>query len=465
MATPNGVKSQSRMGPTVLFYSILLTLQYGAQPLISKRCIGKEVIVTSSVLTCEIVKVICALILMARDGSLKKLAKEWTLMGSLTASGLPAAIYALQNSLLQISYRSLDSLTFSILNQTKIFFTAFFTFIILRQKQSVQQIGALCLLIMAAVLLSVGEGSNKSSSGSVNPEQVLFYGIIPVLVASVLSGLASSLCQWASQVKKHSSYLMTVEMSIVGSLCLLVSTLKSPDGEAIKRHGFFHGWTALTMVPVISNALGGILVGLVTSHAGGVRKFAFEGKPPSSYCLVALPLVISSISLYQKYPYLDKKKKKAVGKTSIITCFMYGNFDTNYQATIGIDFLSKTMRHEDTTFHKQSFINASKWIEDVHAERGNQVIIALVGNKTDLVHRRQVSIEEGDTKARELGALFIETSAKAGFNIKPLFCKIASALQGTETQTWTRQEDLVDVNLKPMTNSSHSQQQQGNCSC
>ena len=31
---------------------------------------------------------------------------------------------------------------------------------------------------------------------------------------------------------------------------------------------------------------------------------------------------------------------------------------------------------------------------------------------------RQVSIEEGDTKARELGALFIETSAKAGFNIK-----------------------------------------------
>lgn len=77
-------------------------------------------------------QVVCALILMARDGSLKGLSKEWTLMGSLTASGLPAAIYALQNSLLQISYRNLDSLTFSILNQTKIFFTALFTFIILR---------------------------------------------------------------------------------------------------------------------------------------------------------------------------------------------------------------------------------------------------------------------------------------------------------------------------------------------
>lgn len=311
------------MSARVFLYSVLLSLQYGAQPLISKRCIKREVIVTSSVLTCEVAKVVCALFFMAREGTLKKAFKEWTLIGALTASGLPAAIYALQNSLLQISYRNLDSLTFSILNQTKIFFTALFTFFILRQKQSIQQIGALFLLIIAAVLLSIGEGSSKGSSGA-NTDQTLFYGIVPVLVASVLSGLASSLCQWASQVKKHSSYLMTVEMSIVGSLCLLASTFKSPDGEAIQQHGFFYGWTLLTTIPVLFNALGGILVGLVTSHAGGVRKgfvivsallvtallqFVFEGKPPSLYCLVALPIVVSSISIYQKYPYQVKKKE------------------------------------------------------------------------------------------------------------------------------------------------------------
>lgn len=52
---------------------------------------------------------------------------------------------------------------------------------------------------MAAVLLSIGEGSSKhSTSGDL--DRILFYGIVPVLVASVLSGLASSLCQWASQV-------------------------------------------------------------------------------------------------------------------------------------------------------------------------------------------------------------------------------------------------------------------------
>lgn len=69
---------------------------------------------------------------MAKDGTLKRAFKEWTLMGALTASGLPAAIYALQNSLLQISYKNLDSLTFTMLNQTKILFTAFFTYLILR---------------------------------------------------------------------------------------------------------------------------------------------------------------------------------------------------------------------------------------------------------------------------------------------------------------------------------------------
>ncbi|KAI4330171.1 hypothetical protein MLD38_028474 [Melastoma candidum] len=313
----------SSNGSKIWFFSLLLSLQYGAQPLISKWFIRHEVIVTSSVLSCEVVKVVLAIIFMSREGTLLKSLRQWSLADSLVASGLPAAVYALQNSLLQISYRNLDSLTFSMLNQTKIFFTALFMYIILRQKQSIQQIGALFLLIMAAVLLSVGEGSTKGSYNE-NPDQILFYGIIPIIVASVLSGLASSLCQWASQVKKHSSYLMTIEMSVVGCLCLSVSTLKSPDGEAIRKYGFFYGWTPLTFIPVVSNAVGGILVGLITSYAGGVRKgfvivsallvtallqFIFEGKPPSHYCLVALPLVVGSITIYQRYPYRVKKKE------------------------------------------------------------------------------------------------------------------------------------------------------------
>ena len=82
--------------------------------------------------------------------------------------------------------------------------------------------------------------------------------------------------------------------------------------------------------------------------------------------------------------------------------------------------------------------------QEVRSERGNDVIIMLVGNKTDLVDRRQVSIEEGDAKAREFGVMFIETSAKAGFNIKALFRKIAAALPGMEALSAAKEkEELV----------------------
>ncbi|AQK53159.1 CMP-sialic acid transporter 5 [Zea mays] len=297
-STPAAAAAAAPSRRKVTLYLVLLTLQYGAQPLISKRFVRQDTIVTSLVLATEAAKVICAIILLIADGSLKKQFSNWTLIGSLTASGLPAAIYALQNSLLQVSFKNLDSLTFSILNQTKLLWTSFFTFLILGQKQSSKQILALALLISAAVLLSVGESTSKGSNGG-GSDYILLYGIIPVTVASMLSGLASSLCQWASQVKKHTSYMMTIEMSFIGSVCLLASTYRSPDGEAIRKYGVFHEWTFWTMGFVIVSAL------LVTA----LLQFVYDGKPPSLYCLMALPLVATSIFIYQKYPYVDKKKK------------------------------------------------------------------------------------------------------------------------------------------------------------
>lgn len=70
------------------------------------------------------------------------------------------------------------------------------------------------------------------------------------------------------------------------------------------------------------------------------------------------------------------------------------------------------------TLDANSFHQTSKWIDDVRTERGSDVIIMLVGNKTDLSDKRQVSTEEGERKAKELNVMFIETSAKAGYNVK-----------------------------------------------
>ena len=37
---------------------------------------------------------------------------------------------------------------------------------------------------------------------------------------------------------------------------------------------------------------------------------------------------------------------------------------------------------------RQTFLNTARWIEEVRTERGNDVIVVLVGNKTDLVDKR-----------------------------------------------------------------------------
>ncbi|KAG5276937.1 ras-related protein Rab-6B-like isoform X2 [Sardina pilchardus] len=188
--------------------------------------------------------------------------------------------------------------------------------------------------------------------------------------------------------------------------------------------------------------------------------------------------------------------EQSVGKTSLITRFMYDSFDNTYQATIGIDFLSKTMYLEDRTVRLQlwdtagqerfrslipsyirdstvavvvyditnvtSFQLTSKWIEEVRSERGSDVIIMLVGNKTDLEEKRQISTEEGERKARELSVMFIETSAKNGCNVKQLFRRVAAALPGMESLDEPNKDGMIDIKLDKQPEDSTPKSR---CSC
>ena len=188
---------------------------------------------------------------------------------------------------------------------------------------------------------------------------------------------------------------------------------------------------------------------------------------------------IQSTPLYKyKLVFLGDQ---GVGKTSIITRFMYDSFDSHYQATIGIDFLSKTVYLEDKTVRLQlwdtagqerfrslipsyirdsaaavvvyditspsSFSNTSSWIESVRSERGKDVVIALVGNKCDEEGNRQISLKEGEARASEFNILFMETSAKLGSQIKELFRKLATELPGVEGQVSSHIPHAVDISL------------------
>ena len=63
-----------------------------------------------------------------------------------------------------------------------------------------------------------------------------------------------------------------MELCAVSVIILAISVLFSPDGELIRANGFWSGWTPWTMIPIFTNSVGGIIVGLVTKYAGSVRK-------------------------------------------------------------------------------------------------------------------------------------------------------------------------------------------------
>lgn len=49
------------------------------------------------------------------------------------------------------------------------------------------------------------------------------------------------------------------------------------------------------------------------------------------------------------------------------------------------------------------------------------MVIMLIGNKSDLEQRRQVSFAEGQAFAKEHGLIFLETSAKTAANVEECF--------------------------------------------
>jgi Ras-related protein Rab-6A len=80
--------------------------------------------------------------------------------------------------------------------------------------------------------------------------------------------------------------------------------------------------------------------------------------------------------------------------------------------------------------------------------------------------RRQVSVEEGEAKAKALDILFIETSARAGYNIKTMFRKLAMALPGMESSQLPNESSTVDVRLSaPPAAGAADLQQNGSCAC
>ena len=144
-----------------------------------------------------------------------------------------------------------------------------------------------------------------------------------------------------------------------------------------------------------------------------------------------------------------------VGKTNIMSQYIKKEFNINSKSTVGVEFGNKIIKLDNKTIKAQiwdtagqeryksitsayykgakgafivyditskiTFDSVDKWIQDLNLYGDKNIIILLIGNKSDLEDKREVKREDGEEKAKSFGLGFIETSACTGDNIDKAF--------------------------------------------
>lgn len=88
------------------------------------------------------------------------------------------------------------------------------------------------------------------------------------------------------------------------------------------------------------------------------------------------------------------------------------------------------------------------WVKEVRQLARPDIIIAIAGNKNDLANCRAVSYADGQKYAKEIGAIFMETSAFTSQNVKELFQTMVN-LMSNKDQERSNDENIPLIQTKP----------------
>jgi small GTP-binding protein len=173
--------------------------------------------------------------------------------------------------------------------------------------------------------------------------------------------------------------------------------------------------------------------------------------------------------------------ESGVGKSCILLRFADDMFESDCLSTIGVDFKVRELdlegrrvklqiwdsagqerfRNITSSYYRNasaviivydvtsqdSFDKVAGWIDEVR--RHIQVPLLIVGNKCDLVERRQVTTEAGTEFAQRQGLIFMETSAKVNTNIEEAFRQLSKQLVDAELAKPKPAETPGNVVLNP----------------
>ncbi|EIM89968.1 ras-domain-containing protein [Stereum hirsutum FP-91666 SS1] len=144
-----------------------------------------------------------------------------------------------------------------------------------------------------------------------------------------------------------------------------------------------------------------------------------------------------------------------VGKSNLLSRFTRNEFNLETKSTIGVEFATRTISVDGKTLKAQiwdtagqeryraitaayyrgavgallvydiakhaTYVNVTRWLKELRDHADSNIVIMLVGNKSDLKHLRAVPTEEAKAFSAENGLSFIETSALDASNVESAF--------------------------------------------
>ncbi|XP_024357017.1 ras-related protein Rab11D [Physcomitrium patens] len=155
----------------------------------------------------------------------------------------------------------------------------------------------------------------------------------------------------------------------------------------------------------------------------------------------------------------------AVGKSQLLSRFSRNEFSLESKATIGVEFQTRTIVVDHKTIKaqiwdtagqeryravtsayyrgavgamvvyditkEQSFDHVLRWLEELRAHADANIVIMLIGNKSDLSNLRQVETDTAREYAEKQGLSFLETSAMESTNVETAFFTVLSEIYKT----------------------------------
>lgn len=172
-----------------------------------------------------------------------------------------------------------------------------------------------------------------------------------------------------------------------------------------------------------------------------------------------------------------------VGKSNLLSRFTRNEFNLESKSTIGVEFATKSIKTEGKIIKAQiwdtagqeryraitsayyrgavgallvydisklnTFENVARWLKELRDHANANIVIMLVGNKSDLRHVRAVSAEDAIAFAEEHKLGFMETSALDSTHVEEAFTKILTEIYHLMNRQKMERDDALDQPVLP----------------